>query len=618
MLKVRNINNLLVTSSRLSQFIMLLVIAVIVHGLVLRFVFPGYYDPLWPLHSDFYLPAAIANSPVSIFSYITWPRPTGMFFFALIGKFGIHGSLAAIVFLAMLNAVITAFLIKNFLVINFGLRFLIAFSVYVFLLFSHPYFYSFYVHDAFSQLSYFLLIVGVQSYCALAKKSVALASCTFFILSVVAFLAKETFGAAALAASAIWFLYQYKASLRNSIAPFVSILIALAISFGFNFFIKSSFVTNSSTAYKVDLNPISILSEWSYYIKLGYNLGMVFLLVLIGILIFSKQSDRKSRAEFVFIGSILAFCAALLPNALLPDHRHHGYSWTGAYIICATIFFLALPDILSKWRKNAKIAFVSLVVFFLVANQVVNYKKYNKSANQWFISQEKIQHNLVLSLKILMNELSLSQKEKILVSGISFPYSPFHNPGALSPYLRSESVSFDVVSYAPSKDVVIRSEKVKEIPPENIVVSDYSRVWMFGNDGRLVKAINAKELGYSVELLNSFKNFILFPEVASALSVEFEPIPRLVNLQDGYKLLQAGNSYLLYQQPLLALEYFQESAKNIPENPYPWYMAGVELQKLGRLSEAKQFFQKAVDLDAQHQNPAFANALINVDSVAEK
>ena len=175
-----------------------------------------------------------------------------------------------------------------------------------------------------------------------------------------------------------------------------------------------------------------------------------------------------------------------------------------------------------------------------------------------------------------------------------------------------------MVSYATNKNVVVRSEKVREIPPENVLFSEYSRIWMFGSDGRLVKSLNSKVSGYSFELLDALKNAILFPEVAAALGVEFEPAPNLVSSQDGYKLLQSGNAYLVYQQPLLALEYFQKSAKSMPDNPYPWYMAGVELEKLGRLGEAKQYFKKAVDLDPSHQNPAFANALTRAESVAEK
>jgi hypothetical protein len=618
MFKVRSINNLLATSNTVLQFTMLLVIAAIVHGLVLRFVFPGYYDPLWPIHSDFYLPAEIANSPASIFSYLTWPRPTGMVFFALIGKLGIHGSLAAIIFVAMLNAVITALLIKKFLTVSFGLRFLIIFIVYTFLLFSHPYFYSFYVHDAFSQLSYLLLIMGLFFYCSLLEKSIALATCVLFIFTIVGFLAKETFGGAALVISVIWFLYQRKKSVRDSITPFTLIFVALIITFGFNFLIKSSFVTNSNTAYRVDLNPFSILSEWFHYIKLGYNLGSVLLLILIGFLVFSKKLDENYKPKFVFVGCLLAFCAALLPNSLLPDHQHNGYSWTGAYILLATSFFLAVPNIFFKWGKFSQVTFVSLLILFLTFSQVANFKKYRNSSNQWIIFQENTQRNLLSSLKMLMDELACSKGEKILISGISFPFSPFHNPRSLTPYLRSDKVSFDVVSYASNSNIVIRSEKVRDIPLENVVFSEYSRVWMFGSDGRLVKTLNSKELGYGFELLAPLKNFILFPEVAAALNVEFEPLPNVVSSHDGYKLLQSGNSYLAYQQPLLALEYFQESARNIPDNPYPWYMAGVELEKLNRLDEAKQYFQKAVDLDPKNQNPAFINALTRVQSITGK
>ncbi|MBI3883561.1 MAG: hypothetical protein HY305_04920, partial [Sphingobacteriales bacterium] len=299
MFKVRSIDNLLASSNKVLQFTILFVVAVVVHGLVLRFVFPGYYDPLWPIHSDFYLPVEIANSPASILSYITWPRPTGMVFFALIGKLGIHGSIAAIIFLGMLNAVLTALLIKSFLTINLNLKFLAVFITYVFLICSHPYFYSFYVHDAFSQLSYFLLLIGLFSFCELFNKSVLIATCSLFVFSVLAFLAKETFGGAALVVSVVWFLYQRKKSVRDSIIPFVSIFIALIATFSFNFVIKSSFVTNSNAAYKVDLNPASVLTEWFHYVKLGYNLGSVFLLILIGFLVFSRKPIKDSKSIFV-------------------------------------------------------------------------------------------------------------------------------------------------------------------------------------------------------------------------------------------------------------------------------------------------------------------------------
>lgn len=161
MLHVEDKSSILHVTNKALVFVALFALALITHAVVLQFIYPGYYEPLWPLHSDFYLPTHINNSGLGVINYLSKPRPSGMVFFFLIGSLGVHGSIAAIIFVTLMNVTMTATVAKNILNISFNLQFLAAYISYLVLLFSHPYFYSFYAHDAFSQFSYFLLLIGV-------------------------------------------------------------------------------------------------------------------------------------------------------------------------------------------------------------------------------------------------------------------------------------------------------------------------------------------------------------------------------------------------------------------------------------------------------------------------
>ena len=77
---------------------MLLVgLALLIHGLVLYFVFPGYYSPLWPNHSDFYIPVALAQSNLAFTDYLRFPRPMGFIFSGLIGHLGTRGAMLVVI-----------------------------------------------------------------------------------------------------------------------------------------------------------------------------------------------------------------------------------------------------------------------------------------------------------------------------------------------------------------------------------------------------------------------------------------------------------------------------------------------------------------------------------------
>src|SRR5665213_1644427 len=92
---------------------LLFVFALATYCAVLKFVFPKYLSPLWPHHSDFYIPASVAGGFRDALSYLTWPRPVGMIFFVLIGNLGTRGSIAVIIAITIFNAAISVYLLRR-------------------------------------------------------------------------------------------------------------------------------------------------------------------------------------------------------------------------------------------------------------------------------------------------------------------------------------------------------------------------------------------------------------------------------------------------------------------------------------------------------------------------
>ena len=62
---------------------------------MLACIFPGFYDPFWPHHSDYYIAQALAYSEGGALQILTQPRPLALLLFSLFGRLGIHGSVIA-------------------------------------------------------------------------------------------------------------------------------------------------------------------------------------------------------------------------------------------------------------------------------------------------------------------------------------------------------------------------------------------------------------------------------------------------------------------------------------------------------------------------------------------
>ena len=468
------------------SFIIFTLLAFICHVLVLRFVFPGYYSPLYPQHTDFYMPASLAHSSdITYTGLLSWPRSMNFIFAKLIGNLGIKGSTACVIVLVCVNVGLGALLIKRILNLAFNWILLITFFLYCYLVFSHPYFYIFYAQDIGAQLSYFFLLLGAYLFYYSFKKHLILSNALLLICCVLAFLSKETYALSALVFAFAWFIYNRKFSFIKSSLPFFTIILSLVIIIIINISIKSTFVDLNAKAgnpYQISLNPIIIFKEWIKYLFESLNFAIAAIILLIAYYLFNNRKENKKELMFIAVACLVAALIALLPNAVLPNHHFKGYSFNGAYILYLPLLTISIIKVTTKTKKYL----LFVVTCFCIISYLFNISKYK--SNDWVIIQENTQRNLLRDIGPLMDSIRQgSSPVKILVKGITFPFHPFSMPQSLRVFPNAKYANFDVINYNPSNPDRQRKDLVKFIDSSSITLVKYDQIWEFTKDGNLLK-----------------------------------------------------------------------------------------------------------------------------------
>ena len=494
------------------QLIILVILSLGMHALVLTLIFPGYYSPLTPYHSDFYIPAALANSPHDFFQYryLGYSRPLGIFFIKMIGFLGLRGGILFTIINVAVNASLSAILLRLVLNIPFTARFAAVFCLYSYLLYSHPYFYTFYTQDILSHLSYFFLITGAYLFYrghAGHKTSSFVLLCFF---SIIAFLCKETYGISAIALSFLWYVYHRRSSSQNPFAPLLATGIALILVVVFNLVIKSVFInfrSSSSDPYFINLTPASVFRESGLYLKEGFNALNYIILVITGLIcvLYLRKEDKK--AWYVIPGCILAAFLSLIPNALIPNHHNGGYSFNGAYL-----FYLPLLFIPVLWQRKERMAkgFALAMLLAALLSPALNQNGY--AAQGWVLEQEATERRLLNSLDLLFDGLRPSEHPRhILVAGLTMPFFPFHHPLFLKEYRNSKFAVYDVVDYAAEAGPE-RENSVKFIKPKDVKMENYDAVWMFAGNGSLIDKLPVDPAVTRKIMNNNCLNSIIYPD----------------------------------------------------------------------------------------------------------
>jgi hypothetical protein len=504
-IKTANLNN-----RPFVQMIYLTVLALIVHAIVLKFIFPGYYSPLYPHHSDFYISVALAHSPGDYFLY-NYPRPVGLFFLKIIGSLGIHGAILFTIINVAVNCSLTAILFRHLLSIKFRWQFILAFFCYCFLLFSQSYFYTFYTHDVFSHLSYFFLIAGALLFYKFHTRHKAFGYISLFFFSGIAFLCKETYALTALLIAFIWMIYYKKKSLSMAISPLLTITGTLLLVLIFNVSIKSVFVNyenNSiSDPYYVNLSLLSICNELYRYAGEGLNFINWMLIAMVLFLGFLHFRDRDKKVSYILIGCFVAAFLSWIPNALIPNHHNGGYSFNGAYLLYLPL--LSIP-FLGTQGKFFQLLRIGLLISCIIS-PLFNKKEYSKQ--WWVLEQENTQRNLLNSLGSLMKELKPTSgySEYILITGLRMPFYPFHHPQSLKDYPNSKFAMYDVVNYSLTAKAE-RDNLVKFIRPADVKIGDYTAIWIFADNGSMLRKLTMTPAIAAAIIKNNYQDIVIYPD----------------------------------------------------------------------------------------------------------
>lgn len=571
---------------------LLLLLFAVLHAAVLRWVFPGYYAPLWPHHSDMYIPPSLASLPGHWAELAMGARPVGFLFFKLIGQLGLHGAMAASIALVLVNMAVTAMLLRRWSVLPLTPWFMGAAAVYAFAVFAHPGYYVLGNWDVFSQLAWLLLLLaawllprqGMENSAGLGSSRAIF----FGLLTTAAFLAKETFAATSMLLAVWWALAGPLRTRRDAWLPAALIALASVLSQVLPWLSTRNALSNSEHAYVVSLVPASVWGEWSRYA--AYTFDPWTTVALLAAVVGTALASRKLNAVPLLLAGMLAW----LPNALLPNHWFAAYAWNGSLLLFAPL--LMLPTAVTRGWLPRGLGLLALAAMVAApAGQAARYQ-----AQFWPLEQEAMQRRLVHAVNAQLAALPAGQAQQVLVTGLLGPFSPFDN--GLWQLVGRPEIEVTVAIYG-AQDKTSRYAKLVGrmpdfVPAAAVTMDRFSQVWAFRADGMLWRAGAPGVLadGWSPELL-------LYPEVLAA---------RERGQQSGPFIgaLDTGTAWLRYGQAARAVAALQAAAAADPQNPYPWHYLSLAHVALGQQAQALAASLQAVELDNPRQpNPAFAKQL---------
>ena len=376
--------------------------------------FPGYFDPLYPLHSDFYVSPGLSIRNPSMWAYLDWPRPAGYLTADLLGRLGLKGFIASLILITLVNATLTVELVRR--VTNRGIPVLLI-LLYCFLLFSHPRFYLNYIHDALATLSYLYLIVGMLGWYAYRRRPLrrylVICVATFALLA----FTKETYF---VSAGCFWAaqVLLCRVTLRKTAALLFVLLVALEGS-GLYLNLNSTvpFIqleNESSNPYYINFAPMSLVQVFGYYAARLFAPTLALAAFAALALLWRRGELLLAAGSFAAAG-----LCALVPLTPLPQHLDPQYAWPPAALVLCPLLFLAVYT-RPGWNRSALLLAVSLVVI-VPLTVFANQKAY--SENRWAVEQEQINRNIMAAYPRL--RLLEPSDKRILVAGLKTPAHPF-------------------------------------------------------------------------------------------------------------------------------------------------------------------------------------------------
>ena len=592
----------------LRRFGLTLALAFAAYWACLQFVFPGYFSPLDPLHSDYYLIPDITADGEPLWEKLNYPRPLGFLFLWTIGHLGLQGATAILVAITLLNAALLVELWRR--LAPFALSWW-AVAIYLASLFAHPQFYLSHSHDTMATLSLAYLLLAMHCWQSWRERGGWSWYFAAGLLLLLLAFTKETYYLAALL---YWLIQAFEArsGRRRAAIAFLTGVVALeltaaAVNLGArNAFIQPS--ANPTDPYFLSFAPGLLAAAFaklaSYLFTPGSAVATALALLLAG-------AHRSVRLAAVVL--FLAGLSALLPHAVLPNHIEPQYGWVAAALCLSPIVLVSratlvalLPGAANRRPAAVTAAAFTLLGIISIAGWSLDRGPYDR--NRWRAEQKQILGNIQSSFGRL--RAAPADAREILVTGLKSPFHPFYiehyEPYIAFEFGRGRRWTVTMMRDAPRGG----NGLVRRVGVEEVNLSEFDFAFTFDPEGRLLREINKDELLRAAPSSGDvpLSDRVLIPELGTPTDqLESDPDSSHAHLQIGVAYWDWG----LVEQARRHLE----TAKTLDgaRNPYPFFFLGQIAEAEGRHSEAAGLYREALKRE-DPPNPGFTEALERVTS----
>jgi tetratricopeptide (TPR) repeat protein len=545
-------------------------IAPVAYWLCLRFLFPGYFHPLFPPHPDLCMPAGLQIRPIA--EIFTYPRPASFLFWLSFGWMGVHASILIGILMIGAGLLCTVWLVQAWTKRSPSP---LAIACYTVILFAQPQFYFQHRQDLSSSQSFITCLLAVEFWRRWVNDRKGWYYFAFAGCLALTVLTKETYiGSLAILLCGVVFT-SIEPNIKRVLAGLAGGLLVVAACEAINLRGYDRWVlplVGKSSTYRTTFDPRLIAKTALAF--LSDSLTWPAILILLLVLVFLW---RQRRVLVVAICLVAAGIAAILPNSLLPNHAIALYAWSAVPLLFAPL--LLLPR---RWLAMAPLLALSCLWVW------TNRTAYRSVGEQWAIAQEKANERVLDSFAKIRR--SDDGAHRLLVSGLNAPLSPWGYEDFVRVALGDRQ--WTILIPAESADRTgkyVNTKHIAEVNPAN-----YDGVVEYGPGGDMLRVLTGPT--YFASVRNDPEQ-VLLPELDE-------------NPKDFSSLLTAGTVLLTWGDADRAQAYLERAVRaSNGVNPYPFFFLGECAERKHERAAALRYYEEAVGADKEPRNPLFRQAV---------
>ena len=591
-----------------KQFGFALGLAVLAYWACLQFVFPGYFSPLDPLHSDYYLVPGITADGEPFSEKLHYPRPLGFLVVWTIGHLGLAGATAVIVSVALINAALMVELWRR--LAPFALSWW-AVAIYLASLFAHPQFYLNHSHDTMATLSLAYLLLAMHAWLSWRRTGGSTWYVVAWLLLFALAFTKETYYPAVLL---FWLVqvFDIPPGRRKTAVGFLAAVAALqVVAVAVNLNARNAFIqpsADSTDPYFMSLVPASLAAALGTLLSYLFTPATAAVTACSLVVGFATKSLRL-LAAVLFVAGL----SALLPHAVLPNHLSPEYGWVGA-VLCLSPILLISRSSLAVWlpgQLHPRLTTLTAAAFagvgaISVAGWALDRGPYE--LHRWRTDQQQILGNIQRALPGL--RAAPANAREILVTGLKSPFHPFYIEHYESyvafEFGRERRWTVTMMRGAPRGG----EDLVRRVGVEDVNLADFDLVFVFDPQGRLLREVSKQELRKASSSSDEARvDRILIPELDELA----EPAQSDSNAWEAR--LKLGVAYWEWGWAAKARTHLQAvRTLDGDRNPYPFFFLGQIAEAEGSRAEAALLYREA--LEREDSNSGFREALERVNRLS--